>query len=89
MSAPCGTHAGYHRHRRRAEPPCDACQQARNAYDRHYRRSGRPAVARRRAYNAAHGRALHRLADRRRAEFLVLLDDELAGAAVQEEVKTG
>ena len=31
--APCGTVAGYSRHQRRSEPPCDSCRLAKRAYN--------------------------------------------------------
>jgi hypothetical protein len=34
---PCGTSAGYSTHRRRGEPPCDACRAAKRDYDRQWR----------------------------------------------------
>jgi 5-methylcytosine-specific restriction endonuclease McrA len=41
-----GTHAGWLRHRRAGEPPCDACRQAVNAYNREWatRNPGRKAI---------------------------------------------
>lgn len=39
--AKCGTDAGYQRHRRHGEPPCDACKAGRRAADRERRRRRR------------------------------------------------
>lgn len=38
----CGTFAGFTAHRRRGEPPCEACRAARNAYYRASRASQTP-----------------------------------------------
>ena len=40
MSPKCGTYAGWFEHRKRKEPQCDACRQARTDYQRAYRRRG-------------------------------------------------
>lgn len=37
---PCGTVAGYSRHRRNKEQPCQPCRDARNAYKRAYKANG-------------------------------------------------
>ena len=37
----CGTHAGYRRHDRNGEPPCQPCKHARAQYDAHRRRQKR------------------------------------------------
>lgn len=37
---PCGTRFGYEYHRRRNDPPCQACADARNAYRRQRRADG-------------------------------------------------
>lgn len=31
---PCGTYAGWHRHRRAGEDPCEGCEEAKRAYNR-------------------------------------------------------
>lgn len=36
---PCGTRSAYRRHRRRSEPPCEACRAANAEYTRAYRAS--------------------------------------------------
>ncbi|MFC8436540.1 hypothetical protein [Streptomyces sp. NPDC057253] len=38
--AECGTYYGAQRHKRRKEPLCPPCQEAKNAGDRHYRKHG-------------------------------------------------
>lgn len=40
-AAACGTYAGWARHKRHAEPPCEPCVTAQRAYHRTYRASGR------------------------------------------------
>lgn len=67
----CGTYAGHQRHRRRNEPPCDACRDGRNAYRRRYHREA----------NAARGRARYQASKpykvkspRTQANILDLLD---------------
>ncbi len=45
-TSPCGTRTGYEQHRRRREPPCQACREARSAYEREgYRRRKLAALA--------------------------------------------
>lgn len=38
--AQCGTYQGSQRHRKRKEPQCEPCREARRAADRHYREHG-------------------------------------------------
>ena len=52
MPRPCqeivhGTVAGYHAHRRRGQPPCQACAAAHKAYDleRYHARTGKYVAA--------------------------------------------
>lgn len=43
LRQPCGTAAGYYTHRRRSEPPCDACRSAHNEVSREAKRRRRAA----------------------------------------------
>lgn len=40
-----GTKAGYHRHQRRGEQPCEACRAGKRAYDRDHTRRSRQVAA--------------------------------------------
>ncbi|WP_433225464.1 hypothetical protein [Actinomadura formosensis] len=76
---PCGTTGAYQRHIKAREKPCQACREARNAYERDYRK-----IARRRhsetskARHRARGRALTRLARAYAPAFRALFAEELA-----------
>jgi hypothetical protein len=90
----CGTpgDAGWRRHRRRGETPCDECREARNAYYREYNRARprersrrfeneTPEAAERRkerarTYNAARQRAWARLGREYPDRFAELLAEE-------------
>jgi hypothetical protein len=71
----CGTYAGFQRHLRANETPCEECKAARTLYVRQWRERG--GMTRTRQYNAARGRALTRLAANHRAEYRALYREEL------------
>lgn len=72
----CGTYSGYQKHKRRGEPACEPCTIANREYHREYR--DRPhARAEARRVNSARQRALWRLADLHREDYLRLCDEEL------------
>ena len=71
-----GTGAGYQRHRRAGETPCQECRAARAAYIREYRTRHPHFVVEQRENVAAHGRALTRLKTRHREEFTRLYKEE-------------
>lgn len=71
-----GTNAGYYRHKRAGERPCEKCRAAHNAYVRNRRKvDGRKAE--RAAYVRATGRAWRALAKRHPDEFAAILRREL------------
>jgi hypothetical protein len=72
----CGTDAGYQRHLRHGEQPCEPCKAATTAKQREFRRNNPDAYQREKDRNAARGRALERLADEYPERFGVLLDEE-------------
>jgi acyl-CoA reductase-like NAD-dependent aldehyde dehydrogenase len=72
-SAPCGTYAGYQRHRRAGQSACVECKAALAAYVAQYRRDNAKWQARRRSTER---RALARLAKAHREEYLELLAQE-------------
>ena len=73
--APCGTYAGYQRHKKFGETPCQRCRDANAAYVREWR-SDPDNRARTQAANNARQRALQRLADEYPKRFLELLNEE-------------
>lgn len=73
--ATCGTYAGYQRHKRRGDLPCDGCRDANRRYMAEYRE--RPEVRLRiRQLSAARDRALEALRRRHPGEFERLFDRE-------------
>lgn len=74
--AGCGTYGGYQRHKRQGEKPCDGCREAATAYVAKRRATNALARAYDQEYNRARRRALERLADLHRAEYLRILDEE-------------
>lgn len=75
-----GTVAGWHRHRKVKEKPCDKCREAYNAYHRKLRANDPKHKARTKTYVAAKQRAFRALARRYAAEFRVIFQQELAAA---------
>jgi cytidine deaminase len=77
-----GTRSGYYAHRRRSEPPCDACREAINEYLREYR--ARTKENRSRNREKIRRRALSALRDAHREEYERLVEqfeaDELEEA---------
>jgi hypothetical protein len=73
----CGTYAGWNVHAKAGETPCDPCRLARNQYARDRRAKGNPAVTHERLVDKARQAALWRLKDYHRAEFDILVADEL------------
>lgn len=75
-SAPllCGTRAGYIRHVRAGEPPCEDCKAAHTLYMRLWRaRGGR---AKSNAVQSARGKAMHRLARMHPTDYRALYREE-------------
>lgn len=75
-----GTNAGYERHRKAGEKPCDDCRRAHNAYTVAWRRqnSGNPEYqAMRNRYDNARARALSRLRQAHLDEYDKYLREEL------------
>lgn len=77
---PCGTYAAWQRHRNAGEEPCEACWQAKRAYQAAYRKIAprRPATKQRRARRNAEYRARVALTLRYPEAFADLLARELA-----------
>jgi hypothetical protein len=75
--ARCGTPAGYQRHRRRNEQPCDDCRVANAAYMRDFRQRKPEFAAKARASSNARSRAVWRLAARYPDEYRQLLREEI------------
>ena len=73
----CGTRAGWNIHMRRGEQVCEPCQAANTAYQRARRAKGGPAIERERAMVRAREAALWRLKDLHRADFDLLVADEM------------
>lgn len=71
-----GEYKGFLAHRRRKEPPCDECRQARNAYIRGLRRSVPRVMARQQRTAKVRFRALVRLAKLHPAEYNALFAEE-------------
>lgn len=71
-----GLYYGYQQHLKRKVPVCAECREANRLYQRAYR--ARSAEARRKDQirNSTRSRALERLAQLYRADFLRLLDEE-------------
>jgi hypothetical protein len=65
---PCGTDAGYKRHRYNGDPRCGPCWAAHSATNS--------------AANKARQRALYQLAAEHRARFLELLDEQRKAAGL-------
>lgn len=49
----CGTYAGYHRHLKKGEEPCEACREGRRARDREYHARNRKQINDRRRNGGA------------------------------------
>lgn len=75
--AACGTRAGYMRHKRRGEEPCEPCAEANRAYFRAWRRTHPDVYKRRHSQGAARGRALTRLAQEQPGRYRALYGEEL------------
>lgn len=75
-----GLYYGYQQHMKRKVPPCDECREANRRYQRDYR--ARSAEARRKdaIRNSVRSRALERLAELHRSDFLRLLETEREAA---------
>ncbi len=74
--AECGTYAGWSRHSRAKESPCDACRAARAVYNAHRRQD--PAVKADDGRRArARARALSRLSREYPARYRALLHEEM------------
>lgn len=72
-----GSDAGYQRHVKRGEVPCDECKRARAAKMREYRSD--PTVrAQTNAENSARAKAVWRLAALHRQEYAALVREEMA-----------
>lgn len=76
-----GTVAGWHRHRKAKEQPCDKCREAYNAYHRELRAKDPKHKVRTRHYQRAKQAAWRELARRHPAEFSALFQVELARTA--------
>ena len=74
----CGTYAGWNRHARNNEPPCDQCRQAQRDYMAEYRSRNPGFVERNRVQSAARSRALTRLANEHQRRFREIYEEELA-----------
>src|SRR5690348_1370417 len=72
-----GTVAGWHRHKRQLEQPCDPCREAYNAYHRQRRADDKSRIPHR-LYSRAKNRAQRELARRHATEFEALFRVELA-----------
>lgn len=71
-----GTYAGFMRHYRRKETPCEPCRQARNTYMARYRESHPDAYDYDKRMTNARSRALWRLAKQYPQEFRKFFDEE-------------
>ena len=78
MSDVCGTDAGYQRHRRAGEDPCDPCKEARRNYVRSHRAKRGGIADSSRRLERARGRAHVRLSEMYPRVFARLLAEELA-----------
>lgn len=75
----CGTYAGFQRHARYGEEPCDPCREANRVYMQEYRAQRRAAgIPNRTLRERARGFAMTRLSHRHRAEFEALVEEEMA-----------
>lgn len=75
---PCGTYAGYQRHKKVLhEPPCDDCRKANSAYLLAYRAANPEYVAKTRIQNAALQRAKTRVAQSHPRELKRAYEQEL------------
>lgn len=79
-----GTVAGWHRHRKVKEQPCDKCRKAYNAYHRKLRAKDPRHKARTKVYGLAKQRAYRTLARHYQAEFRLIFQQELATATTEE-----
>jgi hypothetical protein len=70
-----GTDAGYQRHMRRAESPCEECRAARRDYMRDLRVRNPQIQAAHKRYMRARNRALEQLAREHPERFRQLLDE--------------
>jgi len=73
----CGTYAGWNVHQRREERPCADCREAARLYAKSRRAKGGPTVVREYMMNKARERAVWRLKDMHRADFDLLVADEM------------
>jgi hypothetical protein len=74
----CGTYAGFQRHKRIPEDPCEACRIAAGDYVRHYRATHPAAMVRHREVTRARFRAMTRLSHNHAEEYRTLYAAELA-----------
>lgn len=79
--ARCGTYAGYQRHVKRREEPCDGCRAAASTYMAEGRRRNPWYRARQTASAGVRSRALRRLAERHPDEFAAVGDRYRSSAA--------
>ena len=73
----CGTYAGWNAHKYRGEAVCAPCREAARVYAKSRRAKGGPAVVREYMMNKARERAVWRLKDMHRADFDLLVADEM------------
>lgn len=76
-SEKCGTYAGWNAHQYAGENPCVPCREAARLYVREWRARGSEAVVRQQMMHRARSRAVWRLKDLHRADFDLLVADEL------------
>lgn len=73
---PCGTYAGYQRHKKAGDTSCEPCRTAAADYMRHYRARHPEKVQSAYAVSAARERAMIRLSKMYPGVFRRLLDEE-------------
>lgn len=71
-----GTAAGYKKHIKRNDPPCNECKDANSAASRSYKKGNSPGAIRDRARQRALGKAMVRLRNMFPIEFEAFYQDE-------------